>query len=66
MGFASGINWFSTTLVVGIGLYPVAVIVCSILAWLFRTKRKRTAVIVNLIPMLWVLVVGGPFVAINL
>jgi hypothetical protein len=66
MGFASGINWFSTTLVVGIGLYPIAVIICSILAWVYRRHRLHTAIIVNLVPMLWVLLVGGRVVLINL
>jgi hypothetical protein len=66
MGFASGINWFSVMLTGGIGLYPVAVIVCSILAWKVRIRRKRTASIVNLVPMLWILLVIVPVVAINL
>lgn len=66
MGFANGINWFSTALTAGIGLYPVAVAVCSVFAWLLRIKRKRVAIIVNLIPMLWVLAVGVPFAVINL
>lgn len=66
MGFDSGFNWFGVALTGGIGLYPVAVVVCSILAWMNRTKRKRAAILFNLVPMLWVLLVGVPFVAINL
>ncbi len=66
MGFANGINWFSTALTAGITLYPAAVIVCSIMAWRARNKRKRTAIIVNLVPMIWILAVGVPFAAINL
>ncbi|GEM_PF-1421336 len=66
MGFANGINWFSIALTIGIGLYPIAAAACSVFAWLLRIKRKRIAIIVNLIPMVWVLLVGVPFVAINL
>jgi hypothetical protein len=66
MGFSSGINWFSVMITGGIGLYPIAVIVCTILAWKFRTKRKRVSMIVNLVPMLWILLVIVPVVAINL
>jgi hypothetical protein len=66
MGFANGINWFSLTLTGVVSLYPIAAIVCSILAWKFRDKRRRAAVIVNLIPMLWILLVVVPFAVINL
>jgi hypothetical protein len=66
MGFANGINWFGVMVTGGIGLYPIAIIVCSILAWKFRIRRKRTASIVNLVPILWILLVIMPVVAINL
>ncbi|TLS52166.1 hypothetical protein FE782_12485 [Paenibacillus antri] len=66
MGFDSGFSWFAVALTGGIGLYPIAVIVCSILAWRNRIKRKRAAVIFNLVPMLWIALVVVPVVAINL
>ncbi|WP_372632304.1 hypothetical protein [Cohnella sp.] len=58
MGFANGINWFSLAITGFVTLYPIMVIVCSIFAWQFRTKRRRAAIILNLIPMLWILLVG--------
>jgi hypothetical protein len=30
------------------------VIVCSILSWYFRVKKKRFAMIINITPMLWI------------
>lgn len=66
MGFANGINWFSTALSLGIGLFPIAVVACSIYAWKFRTRRKRAALMINLVPMAWILLIGVPFIAINL
>jgi hypothetical protein len=66
MGFDSGFSWLAVTIVVAIGLYPVAVIPCAIFGWILRNRKQRTAVWVNLIPMLWVLGIGGPVLVINL
>lgn len=58
MMFDAGVTT-SAAIIFGIlSLYPVAVIVCGVLAWLFyRKKRRRAALYVNLVPMLWVVAV---------
>jgi len=66
MGLANGINWFSATLSAAITLYPIAAIACSIFAWRLRSRRLRIAVVVNLIPMAWILGAVVPFAIINL
>ncbi|WP_026691759.1 hypothetical protein [Alteribacter aurantiacus] len=58
MAFDQGIAFWNSLFVLTISAYPLAVIICSILAWIFYNKKRRTAVIVNLIPMLWVLGFG--------
>ncbi|MCD9025253.1 hypothetical protein [Cohnella silvisoli] len=65
MGFDQGFSWYAVALVVGIGVYPIAVILCSIFAWKLRKHRKRAAIIVNLIPMVWVLGIGLPVSFLN-
>lgn len=55
MSFDSGFNFANISFVLAITLYPVAVIACSILAWIFRVKKKRFANIINLVPMLWII-----------
>jgi hypothetical protein len=54
MSFDSGVNVYNISFVLAITLYPVAVIIGSILAWVFRKKKKRFALIINLIPLLWI------------
>ncbi|TXK77353.1 hypothetical protein FU659_23085 [Paenibacillus sp. N3.4] len=55
MAFDNGISLWGIICVVVISLYPVAVIVCSILSWIFKSKNKsRLAVILCLIPSLWI------------
>lgn len=58
LSFDAGINLYNTSFVVAIGLYPVAIIICGIIAWIYRTRKKRLAIITNLIPMLWILSLG--------
>ena len=58
MAFDQGIALWNSLFVLTIGAYPLAVIICSILAWVYHNKKRRKAVIVNLIPMLWVIGVG--------
>ncbi|GGD79751.1 hypothetical protein [Paenibacillus nasutitermitis] len=60
MGFDQGISFFNVALVILIGVYPLVVVVCSIIAWVLRKRRQRMSVIVNLVPMLWVLGIGLP------
>ena len=55
MAFDAGFSTWNITFVLAIFLYPVAVIVCSILAWIFRRKRRKVSIYVNLIPFLWIL-----------
>ncbi|MFF2889687.1 hypothetical protein [Paenibacillus sp. NPDC057967] len=58
MSFDSGIGVANTSFVLAITVYPIAVVACSLIAWFIHKQKKRTAVIVNLIPMLWVLGLG--------
>ena len=55
MSFDNGMNAANVSFVLVISLYPIAVIVASILSWVFRVKRKRFAVLINLLPMLWII-----------
>lgn len=66
MAFDGGVSLGAIALTLGIGIYPLVLIACSIVAWLQRNNRKRSAVFVNLIPMLWVLGAGVPMLIINL
>ena len=64
-----GINSFglgNVSFVLAIGLYPVAVLICSIIAWILHVRKRRGALIVNLIPMLWILFLGVPLFLINI
>lgn len=54
MSFDQGFGVANVAFVCSIGLYPVAVIVCSIYAWRNRKRKARAAAIVNLVPMLWI------------
>jgi len=55
MSFDAGIGFYNSLFVITITLYPVAVIVGSILSWVFHRKRKNLAVIFNLVPLVWVI-----------
>ena len=54
MSFDGGFSFYNILFVLIVSLYPVAFIVCTILSWIFRNKRKKTAIIINLIPIIWV------------
>ncbi|WP_136605231.1 hypothetical protein [Paenibacillus dokdonensis] len=66
MGFDSGVSGGAIALVTIIGVYPLVAIACSIIAWVLHKRKTRTAVLINLIPMLWVVGIGGPVLYINL
>ncbi|MFD2446952.1 hypothetical protein ACFSO7_23725 [Bacillus sp. CGMCC 1.16607] len=66
MSFDNGIGLGNVTFVLSIGLYPIAVIICSIIAWILHVRKRRVAIIVNLIPMLWIILLGVPLIIINL
>jgi ATP/ADP translocase len=55
MAFDNGFSTWNITFVGAILLYPIAVIVCSILAWVFRRKHRKVVIYINLIPFLWFL-----------
>ncbi|MHC0039743.1 hypothetical protein [Pseudoneobacillus sp. C159] len=55
MSFDSGFNVFNVSFVLAITLYPVAIIICSILSWVFKTRKRRFAIVINLIPLLWII-----------
>lgn len=65
MGFDQGISLVNVAIVLAIGVYPVVVIICAIAAWLMRVRNKRVAIIVNLVPMLWVAGGGVPLLFLN-
>jgi len=55
MVFDNGISLWGVGLMTAIGLYPLAVIVCSILAWLLLKKLKPAFItIINLVPAIWI------------
>ncbi|MFD2616507.1 hypothetical protein [Terrilactibacillus laevilacticus] len=56
MSFDSGVNAANVSFVLAISLYPVAIIVGSILSWVFRLKKKRFAILINLLPVSWFIV----------
>ncbi|MDQ6600855.1 hypothetical protein [Bacillus salipaludis] len=56
MSFDNGMNVANVSFVLAISLYPVVVITGSILSWVFRVKKRRFAVLINLLPMLWIIV----------
>jgi hypothetical protein len=56
MVFDNGISAWGVSIMVIVSLYPVAVIICSILSWLFREKLKSlTIFFISSIPLLWVI-----------
>lgn len=55
MSFDSGVNLANSSFVIVITLYPIVVIIGTILSWFFRVKKKRFAIIINLIPVLWII-----------
>lgn len=66
MSFDGGVNAFNSAFVLGIGLYPVAFLICSIFAWVLHRRKQRVAIILNCIPLIWVVGVGGPVLFINI
>jgi hypothetical protein len=58
MSFDNGIAIGNTAFVVGIGLYPIAVIICSIFGWLLSRRKKGVAITINLVPMIWIVSIG--------
>lgn len=65
MSFDNGFSAGNISFVLGIGLYPVAVILCSIFSWILYMYKKRTAIIINSIPMIWVVGLGVLMLMIN-
>ncbi|NRD77020.1 hypothetical protein HPT25_05860 [Bacillus sp. BRMEA1] len=55
MTFDNGYSIYNVTFVLLISLYPIAVLTCSIIAWILRKRRRRISAAVNFIPMLWVI-----------
>jgi hypothetical protein len=65
MSFDNGFALANVSFVLSIGLYPIAVIICSIMAWILHVRKRRVAIIVNLLPMLWIVFLGLPLIIIN-
>jgi hypothetical protein len=60
MVFDNGISAWGVSIMVIVSLYPIAVIICSILSWLFRRKLKSlTIFFISAFPLLWVITLGA-------
>ncbi|GKU80641.1 hypothetical protein [Niallia sp. NCCP-28] len=66
MSFDQGISFANSAFVIGIGVYPLFVIICSIYAWIYRKRKKKLAIIVNFLPMLWIIGLGVPLFLLNI
>ena len=59
MVFDNGISAWGISIVIIVSLYPVAVVTCSVLSWLFRKRMKALNIIfISAIPLLWVIALG--------
>lgn len=58
MSFDNGIDLGNTAFVLGIGLYPIVVIICSIFGWFLHKRRKGLAITINLVPVIWIVSIG--------
>jgi hypothetical protein len=64
MAFDAGISAWGISLMTIVSLYPIAVIACSILSWVFRKKwRSLNIYIISAIPLLWVFAFGTIIIA---
>jgi hypothetical protein len=63
MATDAGVNTAIMTFI-GIALsFPVAVVLCPVLAWIaFALRRERTALVLSLLPVLWVVAILVMFV----
>jgi hypothetical protein len=60
MVFDNGISAWGISIMIIVSLYPVAVVICSILSWLFKEKFKSiTIFFISAIPLLWVITFGA-------
>lgn len=63
MASDAGVNTAITTYIWISLSFPVAVAVAPILAWVaFALRRERTALIVSLLPALWMIAIIGMFI----
>ncbi|AZN43273.1 hypothetical protein [Paenibacillus albus] len=58
MMFDQGIQFLNTLFFLGVSIYPIVVVLSIILSWKLRKRRLRLAIVLNLIPMIWIV----PFV----
>jgi len=57
MVFDSGVTAGGISFVVILLSYPIVALICSILAWRLRLKRKLASVLLNTVPILWVIAI---------
>lgn len=57
MIFDAGVTAARVSIVGILVAYPIVAVICSILAWRLRLKRKLVSLLVNLIPFLWVIAI---------
>lgn len=58
MVFDNGVQFWNSLYFITVSVFPIVVLACSVIAWVFRVRRRRLAIIVNLIPMLWIAAFG--------
>ncbi|WP_127498204.1 hypothetical protein [Paenibacillus glycanilyticus] len=58
MSFDGGFTALNILFVLGLGVYPLFMIACSIVAWTLHRGYKRAAILSNCVPMLWVGSIG--------
>jgi hypothetical protein len=59
MVFDAGVTAWGISIMIIVSLYPIAVVACSILSWVFRKKWKSLNIyIISAIPLLWVVAFG--------
>lgn len=58
LAFDDGFIVWNILFVLGIAVYPVFMIGCSVVAWALHRRYKRAAIITNSVPMLWVGSIG--------
>ncbi|OAB42099.1 hypothetical protein [Paenibacillus antarcticus] len=56
MVFDNGISVWGISIMTIVSLYPIAVVICSILSWLLKEKVKPlNTFLISAIPLLWVI-----------
>lgn len=64
MVFDNGFSIWGISIMIVVSLYPIAVVICSILPWVFKKRLKSlTIFFISSIPLLWVITLGTVLIA---